>query len=94
MAASPPPHREQPTADGIRTVLLRHLAESRGKTVEAVEVEIGAEGLIDSLEGVELVAAAEERFAIRITDRELSSVLCSSLPRLTQAIAAKLASST
>ncbi|HYN50736.1 MAG TPA: acyl carrier protein [Thermoleophilaceae bacterium] len=79
------------TVDSIRNTLLGFLAVSRGKSVDAVEDEIGAEGLIDSLEGVELVAAIEKELGVKITDRELSSRLCSSIPRLTEAVAAKLA---
>lgn len=78
------------TVEPIRRSLLNALAESRGKTVDAVEDEIGAEGLIDSLEGVELVAAMEKEYGVKVSDRELSSRLCSSIPRLAEAVAAKL----
>lgn len=78
------------TVASIRSTLMRALAESRGKSVDAVEDEIGAEGLIDSLEGVELVAAIEKEFGVKITDRELSSRLCSSIPRLVEAVSTKL----
>ncbi len=66
------------------------LAESRGMTSSAVRAAVGAGGEIDSLEGVELVAAAEDHFGVEIRDRELSSKLCSSIPRLATLVAAKL----
>ncbi len=78
------------TGERIRRSLLNTLAESRGKTVDAVQDEIGPEGLIDSLEGVELVAAMEKEYGVKVTDRELSSRLCSSIQRLTEAVVAKL----
>jgi len=45
---------------------------------------------IDSLEGVGLVTAAEERFGIVIEDDELTSRMCSSVPRLAALIRMKL----
>jgi len=75
----------------IEAAIYDLLAESRGMTVVEVRAEVGAGGEIDSLEGVELVAAVEARFDVQITDRELTSSLCSSIPRLAQLVATKTA---
>ena len=77
----------------IEEALYNELAESRGATPAAVRAEVGAGGEIDSLEGVELIAAIEERFDVRISDRELTSKVCSSIPRLARLAAAKTAAS-
>jgi acyl carrier protein len=66
------------------------LAEGRGVSPDAARAAVGGDGEIDSLEGVELVAAAEARFGVRIADDELSPRLCRSLPRLIDLVAAKL----
>ncbi len=42
------------------------LADARGATRANVRATLSANGEIDSLEGVELVAAAEEQFDIKI----------------------------
>jgi acyl carrier protein len=66
------------------------LAQSRGVSPDAVRDAVGGDGEIDSLEGVELVAAAEARFGVQIADDELSPHLCRSIPRLANMVAAKL----
>ena len=65
-------------------------AEGRGVSPDAAREAVGGDGEIDSLEGVEIVAAAEARFGVQIADDEISPGLCRSLPRLTDLVAAKL----
>ncbi len=77
------------TRQTVEDVLYERLAEGRHGSESAVRAEVGANGEIDSLEGVELVAAAEERFGIHIADNELCSSLCRSVPRLAKLIASK-----
>jgi len=72
-------------------VLYDALAQARGQTREEVCQDVtGHAGQIDSLEGVELVTAAEERFRIVIEDDELTSRVCSSIPRLAALVRTKL----
>ncbi len=75
----------------IEDVLYAALAEARSTTHEEVRQDVaGHSGQIDSLEGVELITAAEERFGIVIEDDELTSRMCSSVPRLAALIRTKL----
>lgn len=75
----------------IDDVLYDALATARGTTRAEVRQDVsGLTGQIDSLEGVELVTAAEERFGIVIEDDELTSRMCSSVPRLAALIRTKL----
>jgi acyl carrier protein len=78
------------TRSAIENGLYSALAESRGMTPSDVRTAVGEGGEIDSLEGVELVAAAEERFGVRIGDDELSARVCASIPRLTELVYAKV----
>ena len=73
----------------VESELYTALAESRGSTPAAVRAAVGSGGQIDSLEGVELVGAAESRFGVTISDEELSRV-CKSIPRLTELVASKI----
>jgi hypothetical protein len=66
------------------------LAESRGSGPAAVRAAVGSGGQIDSLEGVELVVAAEVRYGVVIEDAELTQV-CTSIPRLAELVASKMA---
>lgn len=75
----------------IEEVLYKELAASRGSTSATVREELGAGGEIDSLEGVELIVAIEERFDVSIPDHELTSSVCSSIPRLGRLVEAKVA---
>ena len=74
----------------VESALFEALTESCGSTIEDVRAEMGAGGGIDSLEGMELVVAAEARFGVRITDDELTAANCSSVPRLAKLVASKL----
>jgi len=74
----------------IEETLFKALAELRGDTLADVCAAVGDHGGIDSLEGVELVAAAEERFGITIEDDEVTSHVCRSIPRLAALVRAKL----
>lgn len=74
----------------IEEILYIALADNRSSTVEVVRATIGAGGAIDSLEGVELVTAAEARFGITIDDDEVTHSLCRSIPRLATLVRMKL----
>lgn len=74
----------------VQDALFAVLAESRGSTLDDVRADCGSGGEIDSLEGVELIAAAEERFGITVSDEELSSHVCSSIPLLAELVVSKL----
>ena len=75
--------------EAVTQFLLSHLAEARGETVVATRSALVGGDAIDSLEGVELLIAAEVEYGIRIPDSELSSQLCSSLSALAANIIAK-----
>lgn len=66
------------------------LAEGRGVSRDAARAAVGGDGEIDSVEGVELVAAAEARLGVQIADDERSPRLCRSLPQLADLLATKL----
>jgi len=70
---------------GVRTSLRKISAH----TLEAVREDVGTGGVIDSLEGVELIIAAEAHFGVTFTDDEITSQICRSIPQLVAAVAAK-----
>lgn len=74
----------------VESALYEVLAQSRGSSADAVRTEVGAGGRIDSLEGMELVVAAETHFGVQIADEELTAANCSSVPRLAKLVTAKL----
>jgi hypothetical protein len=78
------------TRPDVENGLCAALTESRGSTSEVVRMTVGQDGEIDSLEGVELVAAAETLFGITIDDGELSSGVCSSIPRHAELAVSKM----
>src|SRR3569833_245987 len=73
----------------IEDSLYAALAEQRGSTAAEVRASVGGSGEIDSLEGVGLVAAAETRYGITIAVEEISSSVCSSIPRLAALVLSK-----
>ncbi len=74
----------------IEDALYAALADNRGNSVEVVRATLDADGVIDSLEGVELVTAAEEHFGITIDDDEVTQRVCRSIPRLAALVRTKL----
>lgn len=74
----------------IEDVLYAALADNRGCTVKAVRAVLDAEGAIDSLEGIELVTAAEVHFGITIDDDKVTQRVCRSIPRLAALVRTKL----
>jgi acyl carrier protein len=74
----------------VESVLITRLAASRGSTREEVLLDLECAGAIDSLEGVELVIEAEQVFGIAISDGEISSDVCRSIPELVALIQSKL----
>lgn len=79
------------SVERVEATLYRTLAESRGSTPEVVQGQIGGAGEIDSLEGVELIIAAEAEFGIRIEETALTAHLCRSIPRIAELVAARMA---
>lgn len=74
----------------IEDVLYSALADNRGNSVEVVRAALDTNGAIDSLEGVELVTAAEEHFGITIDDDEITQSVCRSIPQLAALVRTKL----
>jgi acyl carrier protein len=74
----------------VEDALYAALAESRSSTLEAVRSEAGADGRIDSLEGLELILAAETQFGVQIGDAEMTAATCSSVTRLARLVASKI----
>jgi acyl carrier protein len=77
----------------VEAILITRLAASRGSSREEVLLDLEGAGAIDSLEGVELVIEAEQVFGIAISDRDLSSDVCRSIPELVALIQSKLGQS-
>lgn len=75
----------------IEQFLVRRLAKSRGQGEVEVRESITAAGGIDSLEGVELILAAEDAYGVSIPDDALSSQVCRSIPELVRLIRSHLA---
>lgn len=75
----------------VKAILIAKLAESRGTTQDAVLEELERLGAIDSLEGVELITEAERVFKISVSDEELSSNVCQSIPTIVTLVQSKLA---
>lgn len=73
----------------IEAVLYDTLAGHRGLPVEVVREDVGTNGVIDSLEGVELIIAAETHFEVTFADDEVTSQICRSIPKLATAVAVK-----
>jgi acyl carrier protein len=74
----------------VEAVLIARLADGRGSTAEEVRLGLQCAGAIDSLEGVELAMEAEQAFGIAISDSELSSNVCRSVPELVALVRSKL----
>lgn len=74
----------------VEEALYAALAESRGSALDEVRADVGSDGQIDSLEGIELALVAEERFGVHVDDSELTPATCSSIPKLAQLVASKI----
>jgi acyl carrier protein len=92
---------EIPSAKGVamdRTEIERELRElirdarSRAPGTQTDQAGAGAvvENIIDSLEGVELALAAEQKFGVRIPDSDLNRV-CRSIPKMAELIEKRMA---
>jgi len=75
----------------VEAALYRTLADIRGATGDAVGGSDRVAGEIDSLEGVELIIAAEAEFGVRIEDAELTSQICRSIPHMAELVTMKMA---
>ena len=78
----------------IEAFLYEQLAQQWGKPLVAVHAQVGSSGEIDSLQGLELTLAIEQRYGIHLADDELTSKLLRSIPRLTNMVASKIADNT
>lgn len=76
----------------IEAFLYAQLAQNQESLAVAGPQQGGGE--IDSLQGLELTLAIEERYGVRLADDDLVSGLLRSIPRLAQLVARRLASST
>lgn len=77
-------------SEDIEAFLLQRLAERREQSKEEVQAGMNAKGQIDSIEGVELILAAEQAFGVDIPDDILSTDLCTSLSNLASLIRSKI----
>lgn len=89
-----------PTSDGwvpvndsdVEDSMITQLAVSRSISRDEVVLELErAGGVIDSFEGLELAIEAEQTFGVSISDTELSSGICRSIPELAACVRSKLA---
>ena len=87
-------HGRQMIEGEIETFLYAQLAQQAGEPLDAVSARTGSRGEIDSLQGLELTLAAQERYGIRLADDELNSRLLRSIPRLAHMLASKVAGNT
>jgi acyl carrier protein len=68
---------------------LVRVARSRDISADGGKAEAPIENVIDSLEGVELALAAEQRYGVKIPDAELNRV-CRSIPKIAEMIEKRL----
>ena len=78
----------------IEAFLQAQLAQQGQQPIGAGQVQVGNTGEIDSLQGLELTLAIEERYGIRFADDELTSNLLRSIPRLAHEVARRVGSNT
>jgi acyl carrier protein len=76
----------------IEQELRRLLRDARARASGPNEGDAATpvENIIDSLEGVELALAAEQRYGVRIPDADLNRV-CRSIPKLAELIEKRMA---
>lgn len=74
----------------VEAAMISELARNRGVDRDQLLTDLGQEGVVDSLEGLELALAAEQTFGISISDDELSSAVCRSIPSLVRLVQLKL----
>jgi acyl carrier protein len=85
---------EAVNASDVEDALIDRLAVSRSATRDDVLLDLRRTGgQIDSLEGLELVIDAERMFGVRVSDDELSSGICRSVPDLVAFIRSLVVSS-
>lgn len=73
----------------IESFLIERLATSREVTPDEVRESVLAAGEIDSMEGVELILAAEAEYGVDIPHDVLTPDLCRSLDQLVALIRSK-----
>ena len=78
----------------VQKTFIAQLSASRGASIDEVLEELERTGgAIDSLEGLELAIEAERTFGVTISDKELSSGICRSIPDLVACVRSKLTGS-
>lgn len=76
----------------IEDAIIQIIADVLGQDPDEVHESLTeTEGIIDSLHGVEVILAAEEKFGISIPDDALSPKVCSLVPELVQLIKSRMA---
>lgn len=81
---------EQPN-DSLQARLRLILAEVISLTPEELDATLDAcDGVLDSLQGVELLLAVEEEYGVTIPDDAIDPTICRSFPALVQRIRALL----
>lgn len=74
----------------VEAFLYAQLAKQGQQSHGTGNAQVGSGGEIDSLLGLELTLAIEERYGVRFAEDDLSSSLLRSIPRLAQAVATKM----
>jgi acyl carrier protein len=88
MTAAQPPNRATILAE-IRTFVAGWFRDGREEGLEA-ETPLVTSGIVDSAGVVEVVEFLERRFAIRITDADISLRNCDTLRGLSELVEARL----
>lgn len=73
----------------IRTFIANWFRDGREQGLEA-ETPLVTSGIVDSAGVVEIVEFLERRFAVRITDADISMRSCNTLTGLTELVASRL----
>ncbi len=80
------------TESQVEGALLIQLAASRGITrAEVIQELEQSGGVIDSLEGLELLTEAERTFDILVSDAEIASGICGSILEVVSCVQSKVA---
>ena len=74
----------------IEEFLVETLAASRGDDIAQIRELALAAQPIDSIEGVELILAAESEYGVEIPDDALSPAVCSSFKSLADLISSRI----
>lgn len=78
------------STEEVESFLCTQLAQLGPQSLGPRPAQAAVYGVIDSLQGLELTLAIENRYGIRFKDAELNSGLLRSIPRLAQLVASKV----